>query len=380
MGLHEYLTDFLSRTGQLGAEINSGFFTVATAPALSRLSCRAPAGSTLDPSALMRRDRRPGHRDQARSGAPSRHPPWRALPAWGALRHRCRRSYDAQLHRITPSPLMTYCVAMRLDSGILFASDSRTNAGVDHIASFCKMRVFELQNERVLVVLSSGNLCRHAERDQHPRAAPPRRPGRADHLERGHHVRRGLFWSATRCAKCSGATDPIMQQGNIDDSASLLVGGQLKGEEPRLFISTRKATLSRRRPRRSISSSARASTASPILDRVVGTATNPGGRRQVHSGLLRLHHPQQHLGGAADRSAVVLARLPAGGNSQKRVRRGRSLLQHAAPRPGAGACAGCSRNLPIPTGCPAVTDPELHYAKTHRPRRIDTRIRFQYLL
>jgi len=37
---------------------------------------------------------------------------------------------------------MTYCVAMSLDAGMIFASDSRTNAGVDQIARFSKMRVF----------------------------------------------------------------------------------------------------------------------------------------------------------------------------------------------------------------------------------------------
>ena len=54
---------------------------------------------------------------------------------------------------------MTYCVALRLDSGMIFASDSRTNAGVDHIATFCKMRVYEKPDDRVIVVLSSGNLA-----------------------------------------------------------------------------------------------------------------------------------------------------------------------------------------------------------------------------
>src|SRR2546423_12581469 len=54
---------------------------------------------------------------------------------------------------------MTYCVALRLDSGMIFASDSRTNAGVDHIATFTKMRVFERKDDRVIVVLSSGNLA-----------------------------------------------------------------------------------------------------------------------------------------------------------------------------------------------------------------------------
>jgi hypothetical protein len=46
---------------------------------------------------------------------------------------------------------MTYCCAVRLDSGMIFASDSRTNAGVDHIATFSKMRVYEKKDDRVLV-------------------------------------------------------------------------------------------------------------------------------------------------------------------------------------------------------------------------------------
>ena len=53
---------------------------------------------------------------------------------------------------------MTYCVAIKLDSGMLFAADSRTNAGVDHIATFSKMRIFEQKDERMFVILSSGNL------------------------------------------------------------------------------------------------------------------------------------------------------------------------------------------------------------------------------
>jgi len=47
---------------------------------------------------------------------------------------------------------------MKLDSGMIFASDSRTNAGVDHIATFCKMRVYDKPDDRLIVILSSGNL------------------------------------------------------------------------------------------------------------------------------------------------------------------------------------------------------------------------------
>ena len=54
---------------------------------------------------------------------------------------------------------MTYCVGVLLESGIIFASDSRTNAGVDNFAKFCKMTVFDRRGDRVIVLLSSGNLA-----------------------------------------------------------------------------------------------------------------------------------------------------------------------------------------------------------------------------
>jgi predicted proteasome-type protease len=46
-----------------------------------------------------------------------------------------------------------------LDAGMVFASDSRTNAGVDNFAKFCKMTVFERPGDRVVVMLSSGSLA-----------------------------------------------------------------------------------------------------------------------------------------------------------------------------------------------------------------------------
>src|ERR1043165_3689033 len=54
---------------------------------------------------------------------------------------------------------MTYCVGVLVNDGIIFASDSRTHAVVDDFASFCKMTVFERPGDRVIVLLSSGNLA-----------------------------------------------------------------------------------------------------------------------------------------------------------------------------------------------------------------------------
>ena len=54
---------------------------------------------------------------------------------------------------------MTYCIGVMLDEGMIFASDSRTNAGMDNIGKFCKMTLFERRGDRVIILLSSGNLA-----------------------------------------------------------------------------------------------------------------------------------------------------------------------------------------------------------------------------
>src|SRR3954470_6507084 len=54
---------------------------------------------------------------------------------------------------------MTYCVGLLLEQGMVLASDTRSNAGVDQVAIVPKMHVFEIKNDRVIVLLTSGNLA-----------------------------------------------------------------------------------------------------------------------------------------------------------------------------------------------------------------------------
>ena len=54
---------------------------------------------------------------------------------------------------------MTYCVGVLLDQGLVLASDTRTNAGVDQVAIFPKMHIFEIPGERIITLMTSGNLA-----------------------------------------------------------------------------------------------------------------------------------------------------------------------------------------------------------------------------
>ncbi len=129
---------------------------------------------------------------------------------------------------------MTYCVGILLQDGIVMASDSRTNAGVDNFAKFCKMTVFERPGERVLILLSSGNLAG----TQAVISVLKQRSEVADGPPNLWTVRTmfdvaGLVSDAMRDIERRDA--PFLETAPITFNASFIVGGQLKGEPPRLF-------------------------------------------------------------------------------------------------------------------------------------------------
>ena len=129
---------------------------------------------------------------------------------------------------------MTYCVAMSLDSGMIFASDSRTNAGVDQIARFSKMKVFAQEGQRVIVTLSSGNLSltQNALNILEQKARGGDSQMHMWNAESLFDVAR-LLGDAMRDVKTRDG--PYLTQNNIDAHANFIIGGQIRGEPPRLF-------------------------------------------------------------------------------------------------------------------------------------------------
>ncbi len=128
---------------------------------------------------------------------------------------------------------MTYCVAMSLEAGMIFASDSRTNAGVDQIARFSKMRSFVRDGDRVIVMLSSGNLSitQNAINVLAQRNRSEAEPNIMNAQSMFDVAR--LLGDALREVKTRDG--PYLVQNNVDSSANFIVGGQVRGEPPRLF-------------------------------------------------------------------------------------------------------------------------------------------------
>ena len=129
---------------------------------------------------------------------------------------------------------MTYCIGVLLDKGVIFASDSRTNAGMDSVAKFCKMTVFERPGNRVIVLLSSGNLAG----TQAVISVLTQRCADGD-------AATNLFGARTMFDVVRLVSDAMreiedrdsdyLEANNVRFNASFIVGGQIDGEPMRLF-------------------------------------------------------------------------------------------------------------------------------------------------
>ena len=123
---------------------------------------------------------------------------------------------------------------MALREGLLFASDSRTNAGVDHISTFSKMTLLEAPGERSLVLLNAGNLATTQTVISTLRKAigtdKPNLMGVSSLFDCAE-----LVGEATRSVIAHHAGQQA-QAGSVDFSCSFLVGGQIAGERARLFL------------------------------------------------------------------------------------------------------------------------------------------------
>ena len=133
---------------------------------------------------------------------------------------------------------MTYCIGIRLNAGLVFLSDSRTNAGMDQISTFRKMMIYEKPGNRFMVMLSAGNLSV---------SQSIRELLQGETLARGPDEEPLTIWNATNmfdAARVLGATvrrvyhddGAALKTAGIEFHASLILGGQIKGEAMRMFL------------------------------------------------------------------------------------------------------------------------------------------------
>ena len=128
---------------------------------------------------------------------------------------------------------MTYCFGVKLESGLILASDSRTHAGVDNYAKFCKMTVFERAGDRVLVLLSSGSLAatQAAIALLRKRAGPDE----ADGIWAAGTMFDVANLVADAMRDIERRDGPHLESSGLKFNASFILGGQVRGEPARLF-------------------------------------------------------------------------------------------------------------------------------------------------
>jgi putative proteasome-type protease len=168
---------------------------------------------------------------------------------------------------------MTYCVGILLRDGLILASDSRTNAGVDNFATFCKMTVFERPGDRVIVLLSSGSLA-----GTQAVISVLKQRGEAASVGALH------LWNARTmfdvAVVVSDAVRDIerrdaeyLAQSASPFNASFIIGGQIKGEPMRLFRTFAEGNFIEAGVDTPFFQTGEAKYGKPIIDRVIGPAT-----------------------------------------------------------------------------------------------------------
>ena len=132
---------------------------------------------------------------------------------------------------------MTYCVAIKLNAGLVFLSDSRTNAGLDQISTFRKMIVYEKPQERFMVLLSAGNLSisqsvREILQIEQLKDSPESEPITIWNAKSMFDAARVLGAAIRRVYERDAES---LQAAGVEFNVSMVLGGQIKGEAMRLF-------------------------------------------------------------------------------------------------------------------------------------------------
>ncbi|MTV36389.1 proteasome-type protease [Duganella radicis] len=165
---------------------------------------------------------------------------------------------------------MTYCVGMRLNAGLVFLSDSRTNAGVDQVGTFRKLSVFEIPGDRMMVMMTAGNLSISQSIRQLVSELK---------TEDGHSI-----WNAPNMYEAARILGEAVRQVHARDAESLsafgiefnvsiIFGGQIKGERCRLFQIYSAGNFIESHDENTYFQIGEAKYGKPIIDRVVTPAT-----------------------------------------------------------------------------------------------------------
>lgn len=162
---------------------------------------------------------------------------------------------------------MTYCLGIIAQQGVVLAADSRTNAGVDYISSYRKLFDFSVPGDRVMILCTSGSLSitqavlHTLERDININTDP------------NLHTLPTLYDVARYIGNCirklQEADRPWLEKDNIDFQCSFLLGGQIRGEAPQLYLIYSQGNCIKSTPETPFLQIGETKYGKPILDRTL---------------------------------------------------------------------------------------------------------------
>ena len=162
---------------------------------------------------------------------------------------------------------MTYCVAAKVNDGLVFAADTRTSAGVDDVRTYNKLHVFEDPGEYVFVIMSAGNLAttqvvlNHIRRDMADATAPMSLSSCRHMFDAADYIG-GL---SVRSQRESSAH----MQSSVDFRTTLILGGQIAGEDPALYLIYPEGNCISASPETPYIQIGESKYGKPILDRII---------------------------------------------------------------------------------------------------------------
>jgi putative proteasome-type protease len=166
---------------------------------------------------------------------------------------------------------MTYCVGIKLNAGLVFLSDSRTNAGVDHISTFRKMIVYERPNDRFMVLLTAGNLSLSQSVREILQVEQLKDPDGGDPITiwnaRSMFDAARVLGQAVRRVYDRDAES--LKYAGVEFNISIIFGGQIRGEAMRLFCVYSAGNFIEATPETPYFQIGESKYGKPVLDRVI---------------------------------------------------------------------------------------------------------------
>jgi putative proteasome-type protease len=161
---------------------------------------------------------------------------------------------------------LTYCIAVSIDRGLVFVSDSRTNAGVDQVSTYSKMQVFCGDGERLLVLLSAGNLAttqaivRQVRHDLENK--------RRRNLKSVRHLSEAADYVGELSLKEQSRHKKGLND-DFDPGVSFILGGQIQGDAPQIYLIYPEGNHIRASSRERYLQIGELKYGKPILDRII---------------------------------------------------------------------------------------------------------------